>query len=124
MWWHECNSRTFEGVKHPSHVVKKYRLGCLYEWMTALGSIHSCHFFKKICRLLKHEFNPLGVVLYAFLCVQTATFVLMKLFLLHQKSGVGELLSLVFSLVKILWVIPKTVVEFWKGNFGRWCLYS
>lgn len=81
MWaiWYECNSWTFEGVEHPSHVVRKSTLGCFYEWMIALSSIHSCLLiFLKICRLLKHEFNPLGVVLYAFLCIQIVTFVLMK----------------------------------------------
>ena len=48
MWaiWRERNNRTFDGVEHLIHVVKKSMLRCLYEQKTTLGSIPSCHFFR------------------------------------------------------------------------------
>ena len=94
--WRECNSRTFEGVEQFSHAIKRSMLRCLYEWMTALGSIHSFHFLD-----FKDSLNMRNYF-----------------YFIKEKKGSFHL---VFSLVRILWVSLKTVVELacWSSCFGR-----
>jgi hypothetical protein len=46
MWnlWYERNKRVFDGVEHPTFVIKEHTLQSLYNWMRAQGSMPSMSF--------------------------------------------------------------------------------